>query len=338
MVGHMISKTANLGEKSIFFEWIKMKQKFMNLNHETAMRLWVKSFGKETKVKDFTGRIIAKGAYNDRNSEFGWNVDHILPQSRGGKTADHNLVCCHIHTNDEKGNKFPAFVANKKKFTIVKVENHYEIKPEKKSPKKTVRSHNQEEPNLYDSAAGLRLYNNFKMSQNNEYFVGTIKIKLEGITGIDTVLTDFIKEIFKDEDVQFTSSYSSTIRMIIKNYDTPKIWDVNNLLDKCILLNTYLSYYFKPTGVINDYIIFYRLDYYDDRKEFYQKDSKLSFVKPYSFFANNCRLYINNLVIQNSSAKENFDGPIGRDSNRFYMYQYIYTKLAKNLEKEVSRK
>ena len=48
-----------------------MKDKFMNLNRETAMRLWVKSFGKETKVKDFTGRTIAKGAYNDRNSEFG---------------------------------------------------------------------------------------------------------------------------------------------------------------------------------------------------------------------------------------------------------------------------
>ena len=72
------------------------------------MRLWNKSFGKETKVKDFTGRTIAKGAYNDRNSEFGWNVDHILPQSRGGKTADHNLVCCHILTNDEKADKFPA--------------------------------------------------------------------------------------------------------------------------------------------------------------------------------------------------------------------------------------
>ena len=54
----------------------------MDLNRETAMRLWGKSFGKETKVRDFTGREIAKGAYNDRNSEYGWNVDHILPQSK----------------------------------------------------------------------------------------------------------------------------------------------------------------------------------------------------------------------------------------------------------------
>ena len=112
----------------------KKQTQFMDLNRETAMRLWSKSFGKETKVKDFTGREIAKGAYNDRNSEYGWNVDHILPQSRGGKTADHNLICCHILTNDEKADKFPCFVANKLKFEIVKVENHYEIKQVAKSP------------------------------------------------------------------------------------------------------------------------------------------------------------------------------------------------------------
>ena len=35
----------------------------MDLNRETAMRLLSKSFGKKTKVRDFTGREIAKGAY-----------------------------------------------------------------------------------------------------------------------------------------------------------------------------------------------------------------------------------------------------------------------------------
>ena len=98
---------------------VKNNKKFMDLNRETAMRLWNKTFGKETKVQDFAGRIIAKSAYNDRNSDFGWNVDHILPQSKGGVTADHNLVCCHIQTNDEKANKFPCFNANGNAFEIV---------------------------------------------------------------------------------------------------------------------------------------------------------------------------------------------------------------------------
>ena len=106
----------------------KSKQYFMDLNRETAMRLWSKSFGKEIKTTDFAGRTIVKGAYNDRNSEYGWNVDHILPQSKGGVTADYNLVCCHILTNDEKADKFPCFNANSSAYEIVKVQNHYEIR------------------------------------------------------------------------------------------------------------------------------------------------------------------------------------------------------------------
>ena len=102
-------------------------KKLMDLNKETAIRLWVQQFGKRQKAIDFAGREIAKAAYNDRNSNYGWNVDHILPQSRGGKTADHNLICCHIQTNDEKADKFPCFKANEKEFEIQKRQNHYEI-------------------------------------------------------------------------------------------------------------------------------------------------------------------------------------------------------------------
>ena len=54
-------------------------RKLMDLNKETASRLWVKQFGKKQKAIDFAGREIAKAAYNDRNSNYGWNVDHILP-------------------------------------------------------------------------------------------------------------------------------------------------------------------------------------------------------------------------------------------------------------------
>ena len=40
----------------------KINTKSMDLNKETAMRLWSKFYGKVTKVKDFTGREIVKGA------------------------------------------------------------------------------------------------------------------------------------------------------------------------------------------------------------------------------------------------------------------------------------
>ena len=88
------------------------------ISNDVQLLIWMN--GKESKAKDFTGRVMAKAAYNDRNSEFGWNLDHVLPQSRGGKTAEHNLICCHIKTNDEKADKFPGFKANGIAFEIIK--------------------------------------------------------------------------------------------------------------------------------------------------------------------------------------------------------------------------
>ena len=82
------------------------------------MYIWTQDYGKETKVQDFAGRIIYKAAYGDENSEYGWNLDHIFPLSRGGKTVTRNLICSHIITNSEKGNSYPVFIANGKKFEI----------------------------------------------------------------------------------------------------------------------------------------------------------------------------------------------------------------------------
>ena len=321
----------------------KKKDRFMDLNHETAMRLWNKHYGKSTKATDFAGRKIVKGAYNDRNSEFGWNVDHILPQSRGGVTADHNLVIVNIKTNDEKADKFPGFAANGKKFTIVKVENHYEIKPMKKD------NHNDEEKetevtNLYDSASGIRLYKKFKGLQTKTRFVGTVEILLNGIRGANTAITDFIEEIFLTEDVQFAKPIGSlfnntgSVRILVKNYEMFTSNVTNDLLDKCVLLNTYLGYYFLNIDAVGSYSISYRLDSYDDRISMFDHDYNLRFTNNGSISYNNI-LMINPLVIRNSYAKDKFDDYICNSSlDSFYEYNYIFTNLAKNLEKEASKK
>lgn len=249
----------------------------MELNRETAMRLWNKSFGKSTKVKDFAGRTIAKGAYNDRNSDYGWNVDHILPQSKGGVTADHNLICCHILTNDEKANKFPCFKANDVAFEILKVQNHYEIR------RKNVGSEQQNEVeeyiDFYDSAAGIRRFKKLKGMQNKKRFVGTVFVLLENVQS--NAVIDFIEELFEEENISFSkgNGYSSPYKCVqvkISNYDMPLKDDTNELLDKCILLNTYLSYYFRELGYVNNYEINYRLDYFEDKSKMYETDIQLS--------------------------------------------------------------
>ena len=93
-----------------------MKSDTMELNRKTAMELWKRQFGKTDRATDYAGRDILKAAYDDRGSAYGWNVDHILPKSRGGKTAEHNLICCHMETNSEKADKFPCFTANDTRF------------------------------------------------------------------------------------------------------------------------------------------------------------------------------------------------------------------------------
>ena len=235
-----------------------MKEKHMDLNRETAMRLWNKAFGKETKVKDFTGRIIAKGAYNDRNSEFGWNVDHILPQSRGGKTADHNLVCCHILTNDEKADKFPAFKANGINFEIVKVENHYEIKQITKETKKKKKVPEYDDTvNFMDSASGVRFFKRLKGIQNKPRFVGSVLIRIQNVS--NTAVIDFIEKFLYEENILYSmaSNYRNReTKIVAKNYNMPLKEDIAKLLDKCILLNTYLKCYFKPMNYIAQYDIY----------------------------------------------------------------------------------
>ena len=219
------------------------------------MLLWNKSFGKSSKAKDFAGREMLKAAYDDRGSKYGWNVDHILPKSKGGKTTESNLICCHIKTNDEKADKFPCFTANGRKFEIIKVQNHYEIREVKPSVKDVTSSNNEEDNsiNFYDSAAGIRFYKSLKGVQNKKIFVGTVIIDLFGVE--TSAVVDFITELFCDQIVTYSKRNNSFV-VIVKDYSMQKE-DTAELLDQCVLLNTYLNCYFKKNSIIKDYQIFY---------------------------------------------------------------------------------
>lgn len=322
---------------------MKKEKLFMELNHETAMRLWNKSFGKATRATDFAGRKIAKASYNDRNSEFGWNVDHIYPQSLGGKTADHNLVCCHILTNDEKANKFPTFVANKKKFQIEKVENHYEIVDiSSKSAGKQKVSGSGDNVNFYDYASGLKCFKKLQRNDDKKRFIGTVVITLKNVK--DPAIIDFIDKIFDEENMSFKLERlynGSNAKIVARNYDMPYQEDIQNLLEKCLLINTYLSCYFCPMFFIDGFDIVYRADVFDDNKDLYAQNQSIDVDHNYGThltgfyyqkYAN--RLYINDLVRINTEAK---DKELMQCGAVYFDYSYILTKLSENLEKEVSR-
>lgn len=305
----------------------------MELNRETAMRLWNKTFGKETSAHDFTGRKIVKGAYNDRNSEFAWNVDHIYPQSKGGATNDSNLIVCHVLTNDEKANKFPCFTANKKKFEILKIQNHYEIKS--LSNNKKEQQQQKDVADFLDSASGIRLFKNLKGIQNKPRFVGSVFIKLENVENI--AIIDFIEKLFDEENISFSVSknyYSTITTILLKNYDMPFKEDINNLLDKCIILNTYLSNYFKEKQLITSYEILFRVDSFAKKVDMYINDQTINFN---NLRSNNCSntLFINEGVVINTDVSKDIKYDL---QSEYYEYNYIYTNLKENLIKEASKR
>ena len=305
------------------------------------MRLWNKSFGKETKVKDFAGRTIAKGAYNDRNSDCGWNVDHILPQSRGGATADHNLVCCHILTNDEKADKFPCFNANGVSFEIIKVQNHYEIRQKTNEPKKQKDA--PETVDFYDSAAGIRFFKKLKGVQNRSRFVGTVHVILHNVT--NTAVVDFIEELFGDENISYSAKTNYTsfctmgssvrgqnIQIKISDNNMPQKENIAELLDKCVLLNTYLSSYFLECKYISGFDIYYRVVCFEDKSKMYGCNFE---PDNYAYSQTKNSMFVNELVLINTDAGEKVEK---QPYSKYTEYNYVFTNLSKNLKKEANGK
>lgn len=316
-------------------------RKLMILNKETAIRLWVQQFGKGQKAIDFSGREIAKAAYNDRNSKYGWNVDHILPLSRGGKTADHNLICCHILTNDEKADKFPCFKANGKEFEIQKRQNHYEIVV------KTVDQNEDEDEtvNFLDAAQGLQCWKQC-MAGGESAYVGYVKIRVE-ISNKANKLLDrygkFLAELFGVESI-FVEEDNWNIfhfcylngQQPIRSYiftvivgDVPTKEDSQNLLDDCVTLNTYSTYFTRHTGFENIQIVC-GMKYYDSRFEMSLNCKKDIVEKQVRFKA---PLAIDELVKNNTDAKKDLKDISAQDG--FYPYNFTFTQLNNNLEKYI---
>lgn len=313
-------------------------EKFMNLNKETAIRLWVQQFGRKQKAIDFSGREIAKAAYNDRNSKYGWNVDHILPLSKGGKTADHNLVCCHIETNDEKADKFPCFKANAREFEIQKRQNHYEIIERTASQED---NEDDETINFLDAAQGLACWKQCKVGKES-VFVGYVKVRVEISNKSNQLLErygKFLLELFGVENIfvedgRYINSFYEYSRWLNRVFiftlivgDVPTKEDTQNLLDDCVILNTYSAYFKNCTGFEMIQIVC-GMECYGSRFEMFLNCKKNIVEKQVQFIG---PLAIDKLVKINTDAEKDLkDIPV---QNEFYPYDHTFTKLGKDLEK-----
>lgn len=90
----------------------------------THQEFWNKEFGHREVAYDFAGREIHRDCHGDSRSSYGWDVDHIMPESNGGTDRLSNLQITNIKTNREKSSLI-TFTANERYFEVRHISNCY---------------------------------------------------------------------------------------------------------------------------------------------------------------------------------------------------------------------
>jgi hypothetical protein len=65
--------------------------------------VWQRCFGNVAGANDCNGLWVNRSAYGDKNSPFGWELDHIVPKALGGSDDVSNLRPRHCSGNRSAG-------------------------------------------------------------------------------------------------------------------------------------------------------------------------------------------------------------------------------------------
>ena len=88
---------------------------FTHTNEATKLAVWAKARSIESEGnfpahmwrRDICGSAIRYSDHGDRNAEFGWEIDHLVPTNRGGTDDLWNLQPLHWKHNAAKGDTYP---------------------------------------------------------------------------------------------------------------------------------------------------------------------------------------------------------------------------------------
>ncbi len=89
----------------------------MDINDEMLIdRIWnkgtiVDGYDPNLFRKDPAGAWIARSEYGNRESKFGWEIDHVYPKALGGDDQEINLRPMQWQNNLSKGDSYPDYIA-----------------------------------------------------------------------------------------------------------------------------------------------------------------------------------------------------------------------------------
>ena len=85
-------------------------------DEKTINEVWEKAttvptFDPNQFRKDACGAWIIRNHYGVQSSAYGWEIDHVYPQSLGGDDNKLNLRAMHWENNRSKGDDYPSYKA-----------------------------------------------------------------------------------------------------------------------------------------------------------------------------------------------------------------------------------
>ena len=104
------------------------------MDEKTVQQVWekgikVEGFDPSQIRKDSCGAFIVRSHYKNRNSDYGWEIDHVYPESKGGDNNLVNLRPMQWENNVKKGDDFPDYETSVvgQDNANIRVEGHYTI-------------------------------------------------------------------------------------------------------------------------------------------------------------------------------------------------------------------
>lgn len=194
---------------------------------------------------------------------------------------------------------------------------------------------------FFDVAQGLKCWKQCKSSYRKEVFAGYVKVKVEISNKSNQLLEryrKFLIELFgtesvfaEDRTIESFCNYCGTrayvFTIIVGDVSTKE--DTEDLLDDCIILNTYSNYFERKTGFRKIHIVCGMVRY-DSWFEMSLNCKKDIVEKQVPFIGN---LVVDELVKINTIAEKELKNRIS--GTGFYPYNFAFTDLGENLKKFV---